>query len=44
LNDVNSVAFTPDGKALASGSLDGTVKLWDISTGKELRSLEGRKQ
>ena len=40
-SSVFSVAFSPDGKTLASGSLDFTVKLWDVSTGKELRTLEG---
>jgi WD40 repeat protein len=36
-----SVAFSPDGKILASGNYDNTVKLWDIATGAVLRSLDG---
>jgi WD domain, G-beta repeat len=32
---VTSVAYSPDGKTLASGSLDQTIKLWDVATGKE---------
>jgi WD40 repeat protein len=32
---VNSVAFSPDGKTLASGSQDATIKLWDAATGKQ---------
>jgi WD40 repeat protein len=28
------VAYSPDGKTLASGSRDETIKLWDVATGK----------
>ncbi|MEH2214844.1 WD40 repeat domain-containing protein, partial [Nostoc sp.] len=38
---VNSVGFSPDGKTLASGSLDKTIKLWDVSTGKAIKTLTG---
>ena len=30
---VNAVAFAPDGKLLASGSVDMSIKLWEVSTG-----------
>ena len=38
---VLSVAWSPDGKTLASGSDDQTVKLWEAATGKLLSTLQG---
>ena len=36
---VYSVAFSADGKYLASGSADNTVKLWSMDTQKEVATL-----
>jgi WD40 repeat protein len=38
---VNSVAFSPDGLTLASGSMDNTIKLWDVATGELKTTIEG---
>jgi WD40 repeat protein len=38
---VLSVAFSPDNRLLASCSADGTIKFWDLSSGRELRTLAG---
>ena len=38
---VRSVCFSPDGRRLASGSFDRTVRLWDVETGACVRTLEG---
>ena len=34
---VLSVAYSPDGKHLVSGSRDNTVKIWDAQSGEEVR-------
>jgi WD40 repeat protein len=36
------LAFTPDGKRLVSGGFDGTARVWDLATKKELRRLQAR--
>ena len=38
---VQSVAFSPDGKVLASSVRSGTVKLWNTETGTNIATLEG---
>jgi len=38
---VLSFAISPDGKTLVSGSLDTRIKVWDLQTGRAVRTLEG---
>jgi WD40 repeat protein len=43
MNAVVSLAFSPDGKILASGSDDHRIKFWDLITGKERGTLRWHK-
>jgi WD40 repeat protein len=38
---VYSVAFSPDGNLLATGSFDNTIKIWDVKTGQCLHTCKG---
>jgi eukaryotic-like serine/threonine-protein kinase len=35
------VSWSPDGARLATGSFDGTAKVWDAARGRELLTLKG---
>lgn len=39
----NALAFSPDGKLLATGTGEGNVRIWDVETGNLLKTLERHK-
>jgi WD40 repeat protein len=36
-----SVAFSPDGRTLAAGTLNGEIKLWNLATRREMVTFKG---
>ena len=37
----SSIAFTPDGRQLVSASDDKTIRVWDLASGKTVRTIRG---
>src|SRR5262249_47806962 len=40
LDHVTALVYSPDGKTIASGSLDATIRLWNSETGKQIRQIK----
>jgi WD40 repeat protein len=41
ISSVNAVAITPDGRWVVSASADGTLRVWNLESGRTVRRLEG---
>ncbi|NJO39172.1 MAG: protein kinase [Cyanobacteria bacterium CRU_2_1] len=41
---INAIAISPDGRYVLSGSDDRTIKLWEVATGKCLRTFKGHRE
>ena len=37
---ISSLVYTPDGKTLVSGGDDGTVRLWEVKSGREMLRIQ----
>jgi WD40 repeat protein len=44
LRVVSSVAFSPDGQRIVTGSYDQTAKVWEVASGRELLTLKGHRR
>ena len=42
--EISRLAFSPDGKTLVSGAVNGVIKVWDVESYKEVATLRGHTQ